>query len=316
MGSKADYVIMHDKYYVERGIIDSGSYGKVYKGYNILSKKSVAIKAETIESDSKDMPMNTQLIQEFKIYKKLNSYKVDCVPTVYDFYFSDNPVIKKDDKKKKKYIHHQYLIMDLLDISLEKLVSKIDHFTIHQVFYMAFQMIRAIKLLHNIGWLHRDITPNNFAIKNNKIYLIDYGLAVKWMNKVDKYNPLFVKAQSSSSIVGTYRYMSINALQGKECSWRDDLESIGYCLIYLLRGSLPWQGCCKNMSSGKDHNKIMKIILKKKLKYKNTLCNGLPEELKLYMKYCWSLKIDAEPNYNYFIKLFKNATIKLSKKKK
>lgn len=42
-------------------------------------------------------------------------------------------------------------------------------------------------------------------------------------------------------MVGTARYASENAHFGYELSRRDDLESVGLMMLYLVQGSLPWE---------------------------------------------------------------------------
>ena len=104
------------------------------------------------------------------------------------------------------------------------------------------------------------------------------------------------------------RFASINALRGAEQSRRDDLESIGYMIIYFMKGRLPW-----DKISGKNIKEInRKIILIKKSIHIKDLCKDLPAQIFEYMKYVRQLKFSQTPDYNYLINLFKDILKKLN----
>ena len=106
----------------------------------------------------------------------------------------------------------------------------------------------------------------------NLLYMIDFGLAKKFKHFS---TGLHVSYKEGRSLVGTARYASINNHNGIEQSRRDDLEGIGYVLMYFLKGSLPWQG----LKCNKNEDKYIKIKQKKQATTLAALCKGYPGNL-------------------------------------
>ena len=85
-----------------------------------------------------------------------------------------------------------------------------------------------------------------------------------------------------------------------EQSRRDDLETIGHVLLYLLKGTLPWQGL-----PGRSKTEKYNAIKKKKIETSlEELCRGNPHEFREYMEYCRALKFEQEPNYRTILAMF------------
>ena len=79
-----------------------------------------------------------------------------------------------------------YMVMDLLGNSLEDLrIECGGRLSLKSVLAIGIQLLKRIELIHNEGIIHRDIKPDNFLIKpeNNMVYMIDFGLARRYITK-------------------------------------------------------------------------------------------------------------------------------------
>lgn len=151
--------------------------------------------------------------------------------------------------------------------------------------------------------MHRDMKPDNFLMglgqKANQVYVIDFGLAKKFQDPVTLRHIHF---RANKSLTGTARYASVNTHNGIEQSRRDDIESLGYVLMYFLRGSLPWQG----LKAANKKQKYDKICQKKIATPIESLCKSHPTEFALYFQHCKSLAFDDTPDYVYLKGLFQD----------
>ena len=258
--------------------IGQGSFGKIYSAHNINNGDVFALKLEKRSGSNSLLEIETYI---------LCYLKGEGIPFIKSFGFSGE---------------YNVLVMELLGKSLETLFKENDNkFSLKTVCMLAEQMISRLEYIHKKYILHRDIKPDNFTIgrgkKSHIIYLIDFGLAKKY--KSSKGNHEHIKYSENKKLIGTARYASINALKGCEQGRRDDMESLGYVLMYFLRGNLPWQGL--KLSKRDDRNK--KIYEVKKETSAEQLCVGYPKQFCEYIRYTRNLKFEQEPNYDYLKRL-------------
>nr|CAB3450399.1 unnamed protein product [Digitaria exilis] len=176
---------------------------------------------------------------------------------------------------------YNVMVIDLLGPSLEDLFNFCSRrFSLKTVLMLADQMASSLM-----------------------VYVIDYGLAKKYRDlQTHKHIPY----RENKNLTGTARYASVNTHLGVEQSRRDDLESLGYVLMYFLRGSLPWQG----LKAGTKKQKYDKISEKKMLTSIEALCKSYPSEFVTYFHYCRSLRFEDKPDYSYLKKIFRDLFIR------
>ena len=162
-------------------------------------------------------------------------------------------------------------------------------------------MVNILQYIHDRHIIHRDIKPDNFVMgaqeDNAKLYILDFGLAKKYRSSRTLVQYPYVKKKK---LTGTARYASIHALEAYEQSRRDDLESVGYVLMYFLRGNLPWQGL--KVRSKEDRYK--KILEKKKETSSQDLCKEFPHEFFEYVDYSKNLEYEENPDYDFLRQKF------------
>ena len=261
-------------------IIGKGSFGFVYRGKNIINEEKVAIKIEDWRNQGDILESEAYLLYYLKGFG---------IPEIKSFGI---------------YGRYKVLVQTLLGNSLEKEFQlRKNKFSLKDICMVAIQLIDRLEYIHSKYIIHRDIKTDNILIDEETkkiIYLIDFGLAKKYRSARTGRH---IKFTIPRRLTGTARYASTNALRGTEQSRRDDLESLGYVLIYLARnGYLPWQGF--NISDRLE--RYRKIYQMKKFIKPEKLCEDISSEFCEYIKYAKNLQFEEKPDYDYLRGLFFN----------
>ena len=191
---------------------------------------------------------------------------------------------------------YNILVQTLLGKSINSIFMHNDNkFSMKDCCMIGIQILERLEYIHSKYIIHRDVKPDNFLIGNpdiNTIYIIDFGLAKKYMSsRTGKHAKFCINKKWS----GTSRFASANSLRGVAQSRRDDLESLCYLLLYLMKGNLPWDNVY-----GKNENEEILLIYKiKKFMKPELLFMNLPKETAQFFKYCKKLEYEQQPDYAY-----------------
>lgn len=156
---------------------------------------------------------------------------------------------------------------------------------------ISLQMLEALREMHCRKYVHRDVKPLNFKVKeeNHRVIITGFDISHHFMKEGRHTHIQSVGCQ------GSVPFASINGLKKFNTFRRDDLESLGYTLMTLMNPEkVPWK------DFEEDREKTMKIK-------EAFLASPPPEFLALhkFIKKAHDLKYDEEPDYASFAEILK-----------
>jgi serine/threonine protein kinase len=269
-----------------KGKLGFGSFGEIFDCVDLETGSEVALKIEPMQG------VLAQLKDEATIYRILAGGV--GVPRVFWSGAAGR---------------YNCLAMDKLGPSLEDLISAHRQpFSLKTTLMLVDQMLARVQFLHEKFILHRDIKPDNFLMglgpATNIVYIIDFGLSHLYRNPRTAER---VAMTQHRSLTGTARYASVNAMRALEHGRRDDMESLGYVWVYLLRGNLPWQG----LNAETQEEKMRKILKIKESVSFDELCSGLPSEFTTYFEMVRAMAFEDEPPYVAMRAMFRDLFLRL-----
>ncbi|KAI8373561.1 kinase-like domain-containing protein [Choanephora cucurbitarum] len=263
--------------------LGSGSFGTIYKVTEITTNKEYAAKIEDKSEHSR------QIKEEREVYKSLPSDATGYL-------------------KMKEYWSipssmYRCLILTLVGKNIESLMKSQPKrkLSLKTVLMLGIQLIDRVETLHNAGFVHRDIKPDNLAMglgdDSPTLFMLDLGLGKRYI-----YGNKHIDLRKDKGLTGTARYASIRSHKGYELSRRDDMESVAYVLIYLLRGNLPWQG----YHSMYGKSKYRQILESKLSTSTSTLCFSMDPVFGEFLDYTRKLDFTEKPDYDKWRNTFKS----------
>ncbi|GMS89182.1 hypothetical protein PENTCL1PPCAC_11357, partial [Pristionchus entomophagus] len=257
--------VLLQRYKVE-GAIGAGGFGQIYRVKDLMNGKEYALKWQVTRDKGR---IKLEMIVLLGLRGRRH------IPMI----------VASGTHKEMGFIIIQALGKNLSDIRREMPHRRLSDGTVYRV---AKQMLLALKEVHQIGYLHRDVKPNNMCIgviDRTRIYLIDFGMARQFTNPTGGVR----KSRNIVGFRGTPRYVAKQVHMCEEQGPGGDLVSLVYSLIELYTGTLPW-------SSTKDGEEMKK---KKENITLEKLCEKMAKPFQEMASNIWNLDYDDYPDYEY-----------------
>lgn len=210
---------------------------------------------------------------------------------------------------------HRYVVLDRLGRNLEQLrIECGGTLSLKSVLMVGMRALNAIKSIHNAGLVHCRIEPRNLLMgryvhDEATVYVIDYKHAKRYYGAQPRDDEIPFSVGIASQEVTPFT--SIAHDNGIALGRKHDLESLGYTLLYLYYGQLPWQveeslSAYSCLAKGRSTDSEIGMMSKKKTDVFRQ-CSGLPYEIERFFLYVKALGTNSKPNYDLLSCLFENA---------
>ena len=281
------------KKYSKVSKIGEGKFGEVFRGTYQKTGAPVAIKIEKSNSPIK------MIKHEASLLNYLYSKGCRTTPIVYWYGLADT---------------HPTMIIPFYEMSLSQWITNNQGLsqTLDSKKRLMIQMIDILDTIHSNFIIHRDIKPDNFMLRDNNtsVVLIDFGLATVYVD--DAKDPMPLSKNTSSTILGTPKYISIHIHAGLDPGRRDDLISLGYIWLFLENdGYLPWENLPTDSNDSSIYPEIHVLHYKNKerarlklLLLQGTNANAFSKTTIDYLEETYALEYTDCPRYEIYKELF------------
>ena len=195
-------------------------------------------------------------------------------------------LLPKVSASYKRGAHETYLIFEYFEETLSQRCNRCT-LSNEKVKSYGLQILNIIEYIHSLNFLYIDIKPENFMFKtkdDESVKIIDFGLCQRYVD----YKGQHIGSKTLSNPIGTDLYASVRMLSCTQSGRIDDIECIGYLLLYLYHGELPW-------SSASSSSEILEM------KQACTMFENTPDYIWKFIQSSRAVKsFDATPDYNLF----------------
>lgn len=204
-----------DGRYEIREIIGVGGMAVVYKAYDNIDDRIVAVKIL-----KEEFLANEEFRRRFK-----NESKAIAV-------LSHMNIVKVFDVSYGDRL--QYIVMEYVEgITLKEYIQQQGVVSHREAVFFIMQVLRALQHAHDKGIVHRDIKPQNILLlENGVIKVTDFGIARFFASET---------RTMTDSAIGSVHYISPEQARGDVTNDKADIYSVGVMLYEMLTGKLPFE---------------------------------------------------------------------------